>query len=147
MLYKARDGRKFGNVIQGRKYDRSLDEQRVQTQVDRGREDIENAPGGPQHEHDLREHGIALESTVKYDGPGRWKHVAVHSDGYKAESVHPEAYRAHEVQAKYLAIEPPPAIQTHSKARSYPTGPKEAERIAKEDGRDDDAARYEDFEG
>ena len=65
MSYKAKDGKVLTSVIQGRKYDRSL--------AEKSGEQIDNAPGGPQHEHDLREHGMVQESHITYDGPGRWR--------------------------------------------------------------------------
>lgn len=138
MSYKARDGRIFPSVVQGRAYDRSL--------AERGGDDVEAAPGGPQHEHDLKTHGIAKSIKIEYDGPGRWRHTSEHADGYKSTSVHPEAYRAHEVAKNYLGIEPPPAVQTHARSRAHPVGPKESERLDAEDGRVVGQSKWSDFE-
>lgn len=128
MSFKARDGRAFSNAERAWRYDQSL--------ADKGKRDAANAPGGYEWDHNIREHGPVLKSTIEYDGPGRWKHTAHHADGTKSESVHPEIHRADQVAEHYFGIaEPPPAIRTHQRARSQPTGPKEEERIAHEDQR------------
>lgn len=124
-MFKAKDGKEFGHPEQARLYDKSLDTK-------------ENAPGGPSHLHDLREHGPVKKITIERTGNGRHEVRAVHQDGFRSQSVHPEAFRAHEIARELLGIEPPPAIQTHSRARSQPTGPKEDERIRQEDGREED---------
>ncbi len=132
MSFKASDGREFGNPAQARLYEKSL--------AERGMDDVKNAPGGEEHEHNVKMHGIVKETTIKFDGPGRWRHTATHADGTKTTSVHPEAYRAHQVQAKYLGVDQaPPAIETHNRSRSHPVGPKEIERIDREDGREESA--------
>lgn len=138
MSYKAKDGKRFPTVTQGLKWDRSL--------AERGSDDVANAPGGTSWEHDLKTHGIARETRIIREGNGRHVLVAIHADGYRHQSVHPEAYRAHEIESRMLGIEAPPAIQTHARARSQPVGPKEEERIAKEDGRLTGVAKWSDFE-
>ena len=80
------------------------------------------------------------------DGPGRWRLTTKHADGQESTSVHPQVWRAHEVAGKYLNPDGPPgALETHQRARSHPTGPKEDERIAKEDGRSTES-QWDDFE-
>lgn len=121
MSYVARDGKEFGHPMQGRKYDQWLQQK-------------EKAPGGPQHEHDIRAHGPVREVTIKREGLGRHVLTAKHADGYVHQSVHPEAFRAHQIQAQMLGIdEPPPAVQTHARSRAHPIGPKEEDRIRHED--------------
>jgi hypothetical protein len=136
MSWKAKDGKSFPSSIQQRKYDRYLDEQRVQTQVDRGKQDIENAPGGERHEADLREHGVTSEAHIVSEGNGRWRLTTKHADGYESTSVHPQWFRAHELAGKYFDPDGKPgALETHQRARSHPVGKKEDERLASEDGR------------
>lgn len=127
-MYTAKDGRSFSNDQRGRLYDRSL--------ADKGADDAADAPGGYEWDHNIKQHGPVLETRIKFDGPGRWRHIAIHADGARSESVHPERHRAHQVSGNYLEIEPPPAISTHQRARSQPTGPKEEQRVAREDHRE-----------
>lgn len=132
MAYKAKDGRHFTHPMQGQAYDRGL--------ADEGQEQTKEAPGGPQHEDAIRQHGLANKVVIERDGNGRTRLTATHADGFKHTSVHPEAYRAHDLGRELLGIEAPPALQTHSRARSQPRGPKEDERIAQEDSREIDDA-------
>lgn len=134
MSYVAKDGRRFGHPVQGRKYDESLE--RDKSETERGKQDVESAPGGEMWEADLNAHGMVTKITIENEGPGRWRHTALHADGIESTSVHPEAYRAHQVAGHYMALEPPPAIATHSRARSFPVGPKEKERLDREDNRE-----------
>lgn len=128
MAYKAKDGRSFTHPMQGQAYDRSLAEE--------GQQQTKDAPGGPQHEEAVRAHGLAKKVIIERDGNGRTRLTATHADGFKHTSVHPEAYRAHDLGRELLGIEAPPALQTHSRARSQPRGPKEDERVASEDHRE-----------
>jgi hypothetical protein len=127
MGYIATDGRHFTHPLQGRNYDRSLAEE--------SEKQTKDAPGGPQHEEAVRQHGLAKKVVIERDGNGRTRLTATHADGFKHTSVHPEAYRAHDLGRELLGIEAPPALQTHSRARSQPRGPKEDERVAQEDSR------------
>lgn len=128
MAFKASDGHQFPSRQRAEKYQSSLGQ--------KGKEDFENAPGGTSWEHDRRMHGPVTEIHQTYDGPGRWKVVAKHGDGYTHESVHPEAFRAHQIQATLLGIDvPPPGIQTQMRAKAHPVGPKENERFRVEDKR------------
>lgn len=128
MAYIAKDGRHFTHSMQGRAYDKSLAEE--------GQDKIKDAPGGPQHEEAVRAHGLAKKVIIERDGNGRTRLTATHADGFKHTSVHPEAYRAHDLGRELLGIEAPPGLQTHSRARSQPRGPKEDERVANEDNRE-----------
>jgi hypothetical protein len=131
MAYIAKDGRHFTHPLQGRTYDKSLAEE--------GHDQTKDAPGGPQHEEAVRAHGLASKIIIERGesvGNGRTRLTAIHADGFKHTSVHPEAYRAHDLGRELLGIEAPPALQTHSRARSQPRGPKEDERVAQEDSRE-----------
>lgn len=128
MSYKAKDGRHFTHPMQGRVYDQSLAAQ--------GKENAGRAPGGAQHEDAIRQHGLASKVVIERVGNGRTRLTATHADGFKHTSVHPETYRAHDLGRELLGIEAPPALQTHSRARSQPRGPKEDERVALEDNRE-----------
>lgn len=130
MSYKAKDGRDFGNPMQGRKYDESLT-------AERSKGDIAGAPGGEEHEANLKAHGMVLESNIKIEGPGRFRLSVKHQDGSTSTSVHPQWYTAHDTQAKYFSPDgKPEALETHQRARSHPGGEKEKERIDIEDGRE-----------
>ena len=118
--------------MQRNKYESSL--------ADKGKTDVNKAPGGMQHQDALRHHGLAMEVTIKREGNGRTRITAKHQDGFKHEQVHPETYRAHDMARELLGIEPPPAVQTLGRSRAQPTGPKEDERVRKEDNREDDDA-------
>ena len=128
MAYKAKDGRSFTHPMQGQAYARGLAEE--------GQQQTKDAPGGPQHEEAVRAHGLAKKVIIERDGNGRTRLTATHADGFKHTSVHPEAYRAHDLGRELLGIEAPPALQTHSRARSQPRGPKEDDRVASEDHRE-----------
>lgn len=136
MSYKATDGREFTHAGLYHNYQRGLDEDAREQLAQKSAQQIEDAPGGPEHEANIKAHGPVLESTIKYDGAGRWRHIATHRDGSKSESVHPEAFRAQQIQGRYFGIdEPPPAIKTHQRSRQVPTGEREQERQDREDGR------------
>lgn len=147
MSYRAKNGKIFATVVQGRKFDRSLDEQRTQTHADRGRQDAEDAPGGQQHLADIKQHGVVSEAHIVSEGNGRWRLTTKHADGQESTSVHPQWFRAHELAGRYFDPDgKPPALETHQRSRNAPVGPKEDARVAKEDGRDDGYSRFEDFE-
>lgn len=122
MSFAASDGKEFSHPMQREKYEKWLGEKA-------------KAPGGLQHEQDSRLHGPATEVTIRREGLGRHVVTAKHVDGYTHQSVHPEAYRAHEVASSLLGIEPPPAVGTLGRSRAHPTGPKEKERVDREDNR------------
>lgn len=137
MSFRTSDGHEFPTRQRAELYERSLPEQR--SLVARGKDDFENAPGGAAWEHDRKTHGPVLESTIKYEGPGRWRVTAKHGDGYTHTSVHPQRARADEVQDHLLDLDQPPAaLQTHQRAKATPQGPKESERIRLEDHREDE---------
>ncbi len=121
-MITARDGKTFSHPMQAAKYERWLDEK-------------DRAPGGTAHDEAARLHGPAKRVTIEREGLGRHVVTSEHVDGFKHQSVHPEAFRAHQVGAALLGIEAPAAVQTHSRARAHPTGPKESDRLASEDGR------------
>lgn len=113
----------------------------MQGQVhDRWLRESQKAPGGPSHKDSLDQHGFVKDVRIVREGNGRHRVTAIHQDGTKYTSVQPEAYRAHEIARELLGIEPPPAVATHSRARSHPQGPKEDERIRKEDSREEENA-------
>lgn|SRR5487761_2481048 len=134
MNYIAKDGKRFPDSIRGRRYDNWLAEKDSTPQ--KSQEDVKNAPGGPGHLQALKEHGLPREVRIINEGGGRHRVISIHQDGYRYESVHPEAFRAFQVAKELKGIEEPPALQTHARSRSQPTGPKEKERIDKEDQRD-----------
>ena len=150
MGYRAKDGKVLPSVVQGRKYDRYLDEQRSQTHVDRGKQMVDDAPGGASHEEAFRMHGAAIHTETNRVGPGRIQVKSRHQDGYEYEAVHPQVHVANDVVGHLLGVNPPNAIETHSRARAHPVGEKESERLAREDGRkserNDPYSRFEDFE-
>lgn len=133
MRYTAKDGKTFPNALQGRKYEESIGALQRNSLSD-----LAKARGGPSHKDDLAQHGLARKVTIERQGNGRTSVTAVMADGFKHESVHPETYRAHDIGRELLGIEPPPALQTHSKGRAQPQGPKEEERIRNEDNRVDE---------
>ena len=150
MGYRAKDGKVLPSVAQGRMYDRFLDEQRTKTNVDRGREMAENAPGGASHEEAFRLHGAAIHTEVDYVGPGRIQVKSRHQDGFEYQGTHPQVHVANDVVGHLLGVNPPNAIETHTRARAHPVGEKEKERMDREDGRkperNDPYSRFEDFE-
>lgn len=133
MIYTAKDGKRFNNNIQGRKYDESLGALHRNSLAD-----LAGARGGLAHQDAVTQHGLARKVTIEREGNGRHRVTAVMADGHKHTDVHPEAFRAHDIARELLGIEAPPAIQTHGRARSQPTGPKEDERVRKEDNREED---------
>lgn len=134
MDYRAKDGKRFSNSIQGRRYDESLAP--AASHATQGRADFDKAPGGNQHEHFAKIHGPARRITIEAEGNGRHRVTVVHSDGERSTSVHPEGFRAFQVgQAAYGISDAPPAVQTHQRARAQPIGPKEDERLKHEDQR------------
>lgn len=134
MSATASDGKMFPSVSQARLYDEANGHLTRKSLAD-----IEDAPGGPAHQDAIKHHGIAQKITIERVGNGRTRVESTHQDGFKHTSVHPETFRAHDIARELLGIEPPPALQTHSRARSQPTGPKEEERVRKEDNREEEA--------
>ena len=132
MSYVARDGKILPTAQRGRLYEQSLE-----SMPEKGKRDVENAPGGEEHIANVKAHGVVAKSTIEHVGNGRWRHTAVHADGTESTSVHPQWFRAHEVQGKYFDPDgKPPALETHQKGRSHPAGEKEERRIAQEDHRE-----------
>lgn len=129
MSYVAKDGRHFTHGQQGRKYDNYLAEQ--------GRDAAENAPGGDFADAAMKEHGNVRRVVIEREGNGRHRVTVEHFDGHESTQVHPEAHLAHQVAAHFLGVDnPPPAVQTHSRSRAYPIGPKEHERLKREDNQE-----------
>ena len=129
MLYRAHNGKTFHHAMQGRRYDRSL--------AERSQEDVAHAPGGPNHEHNIKLHGPVKQFSYSMEGMGRHRVVLRHADGFKSTSVHPEAFRAYQVAGQALGLDqPPPAVHAHQRAHSQPIGPKEDERLRREDHRE-----------
>jgi hypothetical protein len=122
MSWKASDGRAFPTFIQRNKYEQWLH--------DKGA-----APGGPSHEEAYRLHGVAKHIEVDIEDGGRYVVRTKHADGYQYQGVHPQAHVANDVVGHLIGVNPPIAIETHGRARAHPTGPKEEERIAREDSR------------
>ena len=138
----ARDGKHFPTELQKQKYEASLPPEE-KSLADRGQDDFENAPGGEEWEQGAK-HGLVMEHSYKVLGNGQHQISVKHADGYKWTQTHPEAFRAFETLSKAHGLDvPPPAIKTHMRARSQPTGPKEDERLRLEDRREPD----EDMEG
>lgn len=131
-MHTASDGHLFATMGQMRRYEESLGKLHRNSLADlaRAKEDS--------HKGHVNEHGIATEVTIKREGNGRTRITSKHEDGFKHNSVHPETYRAHDVARDLLGIEPPPAVQTLGRSRAHPTGPKEDERVRREDGREEE---------
>lgn len=126
MAHKASDGKMFPSLTQVSKYEASLS--------DKGKEETTDAPSDSMHQM-VRQHGLAMDVHVVREGNGRTRVTAKHQDGFVHKSVHPETYRALDVGKELMGIEPPPAVQTLGKSRSHPTGPKEEDRVKREDNR------------
>ena len=107
--------------------------------ADKGKIDAGNAPADSVVGH-VKQHGLAMDVRIVREGNGRTRVTAKHQDGYVHNSVHPETYRALDIGKELLGIEPPPAVQTLGKSRAQPTGPKEDERVKREDNREDEDA-------
>jgi hypothetical protein len=123
----ARDGKHFPSELQARKYDQSL--------AERGESEFDNAPSGDPVKEGAK-HGAVRDAEYHFLGNGQHQVRVTHIDGHKWEQVHPEAFRAHDMITKAHGFdEQPPAIKTHMRSRSQPVGPKENERLAKEDKR------------
>ena len=122
MSWQASDGRSFPTFIQRNKYEQWLEEK-------------SKAPGGHPEEEAFRLHGTPKHIEVIVEGNGRYRVRSEHPDGFKYEGVHPQAHVVQHVVGDLVGVNPPMAIETHSKSRAHPTGPKEQERIAKEDHR------------
>jgi hypothetical protein len=130
MIYKAKDGKLFGNSIQGRKYDSSLAEKSERA--------LAGAPGGPSHEEAFRLHGAARHIELDIEDGGRFHVTTKHADGFTYEGVHPQAHVAHDVVGHLIGVNPPMAIETHARARSQPVGEKEKQRLDREDSRSEE---------
>lgn len=126
MAHKASDGKMFPSLTQVSKYEASLS--------DKGKEETTDAPSDSMHQM-VRQHGLAMKTTTTREGNGRTRLTVVHQDGFKHDSVHPETYRAVNLASEMLGVEAPPAVQTLGKSRSHPTGPKEEDRVKREDNR------------
>lgn len=141
MAYTAKDGHTFPSSIQLRKYEEAEGNlwrpSLTDSMARKGAEEVSDAPGGPSQEEAVRQHGLAKKVTITREGNGRHRIEAQMADGSSYTSVHPEAYRAHDIAKDLLGIEAPPAFQTAGRARSQPIGPKEEERIRWEDGREE----------
>lgn len=119
--YTASDGKEFHHAQQHQKYQNWLDQEA-------------QAPSGAQHAQGVKEHGNVRHISIDVEGSGRHRVTMKHADGTETTSVHPQAYRALEVAKEHYVPPAPAAIETHSRARAHPTGPKEQERIKREDG-------------
>ncbi len=131
---KYEPDRHFPSQLQADKFDRAYQED--QGLADSGKSDFDNAPTADPIKEGAK-HGIVVEHSYKIAGNGRHEISVKHADGYTWKSVHPEAYRAFDTLKHAHGFEPePPAIKTHMRARSHPVGPKEDERLAREDHRE-----------
>ena len=126
MSWTARDGRTFATAIQRQKYEQWKDTEA-------------RAPGGLAHEEAVRLHGPARSISMTVSGNGRFEVTSKHADGFTYKGVHPQAYVAHDVIGHLSGVNAPIAVETHNKARQYPTGPKEYERQNQEYSNEDKA--------
>ena len=140
-MWTAKDGHRFPSRLQLRKYEEAegnLWRPSLTDTARRSAEDVADARGGAAHEDAVRQHGLAKKVTITREGMGRHRIEAELADGTRHTSVHPEAFRAHDIAKELLGIEAPPAFQTSGRARSQPTGEKESDRIRREDGREEE---------
>lgn len=139
-MFTARDGRKFMHGQQGRKYDASLEGlPKVQTNDPKPAndndemEDAMGAPGGDAWDSDYRQHGQAHRVTITHDSTGH--HVeAHHKDGHVHHSTHLDAFKAHQAAQSLAGVSDDMAPQDtpQSRARNFEVGPKEDERMKRE---------------
>lgn len=142
MAWTSKDGHRFPSRSQQRLYEESegnlwRPSLRDTATAQKSADDVANAPRGG-HQGVTRAHGLAHKTTVEQDGNGRWRVTSWHRDGFSHTSVHPEYYRAKDVANELHGSEPPPGLATMGRARSQPTGPKEDERIRREDSREEE---------
>ncbi len=123
--FTASDGKTFHHAQQHQKYQNWLDEK-------------EKAPSGNVHKQAILDHGNVRGINISVEGAGRHRVTLKHADGATSTSVHPQSYRALEVAKEFYVPPPPDAIETHARSRVHPTGPKEADRVRREDGRVDE---------
>lgn len=132
MVYIAKDGKKItgqGAYQRGRLYDKSLG-------TDKNKfEPINRAPGGPRHEHEIKQHGAVNEVTIKRDGTTR----VTHSDGHIWGERHPDLARASEISREYFGVPHFPASEHFQRTRAHPSGKGEESRLRHEDGREEEA--------
>lgn len=128
-IYTAKDGHKFsgqGAYQRGRLYDRALGGDKNKF------EPFNRAPGGPRHEHEIKEHGEVKSVTINRDGTTK----VTHRDGHSWGERHPDLARANEVSRDYFGVPQFPASEHFKKTRAHPVGPGEGERLKNEDGRE-----------
>jgi hypothetical protein len=130
---KHEPDRHFHSQLTADKFDRAFEEDHGLT--DQGKSDFDNAPTADPVQDGAR-HGIVMESHYSVEGNGRHAVRIRYADGYEHNSVHPEQFRAHQLITKAMGLdEAPPAIKTHMRARSHPSGESEKQRLDREDGR------------
>jgi len=126
--------RHFNSQLRADKFDRAAREERGLQ--DQGRSDVDNAPNEDIAFAGAR-HGIVVEHHYKVVGNGQHEVYLKFADGFEHTSRHPEQFRAHQIATRAMGLDdPPPAIRTHNRARAHPVGPKEDERLAREDHRE-----------
>lgn len=143
-MFTARDGKKFMHGQQGRKYDESLgvndlpkvktnDPTRPEPGNNNEEAEAQGAPGGEPWESDFRQHGQAHRTIITHDSTGH--HVeAHHKDGHVHHSTHLDAFKAHEAARTLSGVNDDmgPQDTPQSRARNFEVGPKEDERLKRE---------------
>jgi len=150
MISTAKDGRKFMGTQRARRYDQAFNglpkvptndppnkgevpDKDLTENEKMGMADGESIPGGPTHESDYRVHGQAHKVTITHDSTGH-RVEAEHRDGYTHKSTHLNAWQAWDA-GKHLAgvtDDLAPQETPEARARAHPIGPKEDERIKRE---------------
>jgi hypothetical protein len=119
-MYQAKDGKKFGSIFAGRKYDENHTEDGLHSESpeheaketpefeageQEGAKEHEEVPEGEQHPV-VAEHGAAHKVVISHDHKaGRHTVTSHHNDGHVHTNVHDKAHKAHDEARKLAAAE------------------------------------------
>jgi len=148
-MFKAKDGKKFGSIFAGKRYDAEHTEDGLHSESPEHEEQEtpefeageregmgENEPND--HEEDMHpavnEHGAAHKVTIHHDHKaGRHTVVSHHKDGHTHTSVHDAAHKAHDEARKLAAVPEAGKEKNEEKDSPFHQGKNQASASSEED--------------
>ncbi len=136
-MFQAKNGKKFGSIFAGRKYDENHSEDGMHSEGGKPEHEAQESPefeageqegavenkaeGEEQHEGEqhpvVAEHGPAHKVSVSHE-EGRHTVVSQHGDGHTHKVVHKHAHKAHD-EARQLADVPPAGKEENEEHMGY----------------------------
>jgi hypothetical protein len=153
-MYKAKDGKRFGSIFAGRKYDEAHTEDGLHSESpeheaketpefeageQEGKVEAKKEGEGEEHEGEehpvVKEHGPAHKVVIGHDHEsGRHTVTSHHKDGHTHTVVHEHAHKAHDEARALAAIPKEGKGEGEEKDSPFHSGKAQQSPASEEDG-------------